>query len=141
MTLPDDYGTSTPGPCGHPLVDRLVSEAGYPHLTTAGDLAAFLATPGTHCLLLPGEVARNLETPDVAVILPELHRTFRGAFDCAVAQDAAELEAKAAVGVHKTPSLVFFCDGDALGAIPKVRDWDDYMARIPAILGLKRRAS
>lgn len=124
------------GPCGHPLVDRLVTDEGCPHLTDIAALEAHLATPGVHCVFLPGEVARNLETPDVAVVLPELRMTFQGAFDCAVAQDDAEKEVKERIAIHKTPSLVFFRDGRFLAALPKVRDWDDYMTRIPQILAM-----
>ena len=39
-----------------------------------------------------------------------------------------------AAGVFKTPLLVFFRDTVQIGAIPKVRDWDDYLARISHIL-------
>lgn len=134
MTLLQEHTIDTSGPCGHPLVDRLVTEFAFPHLTEATGFAAFVNAPGAHLVFLPGEVARNLETPDIAVIVPELRIAFQGAFDCAVAQGEAESAAKDAIGVHKTPSIVFFRDGQPLGAMPKVRDWDDYMARIPVIL-------
>lgn len=120
----------------HPLVARLTAELGWPLLSTPADLAAYAEAPGTHCVFVPGEADRNLETPDVAVILPELRQAFQGRFDCAVATGGAEEAAKAAAGAHKTPSLVFFRAGRCLGALPKVRDWGDYMARIPQILGL-----
>ncbi len=41
----------------HPLLDRLVTELGWPHLTSHEQVAAFLARPGAHCLLIPGDAA------------------------------------------------------------------------------------
>lgn len=119
---------------GHPLIDRLTTELGWPRLATMEAAAAFVEGPGTHCLFVPGDPKRNLESADVAVILPELRMTFQGAFDCAVVDDAIETQIREAAGVLKTPSLIFYRDGRCLGGIPKVRDWDDYMARIPHIL-------
>ncbi|MDF0600226.1 hydrogenase accessory protein [Psychromarinibacter sp. C21-152] len=118
---------------GHPLIDRLTDELGWPRLETMAEVRACVAE-GTHCLFVPGDPRRNLESADVAVILPELRIAFQRAFDCAVVGDGAETELREAVRVLKTPSLIFFRDGAFLGGIPKVRDWSDYLARIPQIL-------
>lgn len=119
---------------GHPLIDRLTTELGWPRLDTKEAAQAFIEAPGAHCLFVPGDPKRNLESADVAVILPELRMTFQGAFDCAVVADAIEVDVREAAGVLKTPSLIFYREGHCLGGVPKVRDWDDYMARIPHIL-------
>ena len=121
-------------PARHPLIDRLTAEFGFPRLEGAEALAAHVALPGTHAVFVPGDPARNLETTDVAVILPELKMAFQGRFDCAVAGEAAGQAVGAASGGYKTPNLVFYRDGQVIGAIPKVRDWADYMARIGQIL-------
>lgn len=121
----------------HPLIDRLTTELGWPRLDTPEALEAHLATPGTHCLFVPGDPARNLETTDAAVILPELCMVFQHVFDCAVVGDAIEAGLRERSGVLKTPSLIFYRDGRCLGGIPKVRDWADYLARIQTILGLQ----
>lgn len=118
----------------HPLITRLTEDLGWPRLASASDLAEFTKRPGTHVLFVPGDPARNLETADVAVILPELQLAFQGRFDCAVVDDAIEKVTREAAGVFKTPSLIFFREGEQIGSIPKVRDWDDYMKRIAAIL-------
>lgn len=120
----------------HPLLNRLVAELGWPHLTTHEQVADFLARPGAHCLLIPGDPARNLETADAAVVLPELRMVFQNAFDCALVGDAIESDLRERHNVLKTPGFLFFRNGQLQGAIAKIRDWDDYMARIPAILGL-----
>ncbi|MCA0995498.1 hydrogenase accessory protein [Alloyangia pacifica] len=121
---------------GHPLIDRLSTEMNMPLLESMEVLRAFTARDGAHVLFVPGDPKRNLESADVAVILPELRMTFQGAFDCAVVGDAIEAELRESAGVLKTPSLIFYRGGTCVGGIPKVRDWDDYMARIPHLLAI-----
>ncbi|WP_138471902.1 hydrogenase accessory protein [Poseidonocella sp. HB161398] len=118
----------------HPLIDRLTGELGWPCLGSAAEAEAFAAAPGWHVIFVPGDPVRNLETADVAVILPELHMAFQRAFDCAVAGDGAESGLRHATGVLKTPSLLFYRDGAFVSGIAKVRDWDDYMRRVQSIL-------
>ncbi|MBT9384206.1 hydrogenase accessory protein [Pseudooceanicola sp. CBS1P-1] len=118
----------------HPLVTRLTTELGWPALDDIGSFDAWAASPGVHVAFVPGDAARNLETPDVAIILPELRMTFQNAFDCAVIGDAIEATLREDSGVLKTPALIFYHDGICLGGIARVRDWDDYMARIPRFL-------
>jgi len=120
----------------HPLVTRLTTDFGYPALASMADLATFTEAPGTHVIFVPGDARRNLETPDVAVILPELRQAFQGRFDCAVATDTIEAELRETTGVLKTPSLIFFRDGACIGGIPKVRDWSEYVERITHFLSL-----
>ncbi|WP_238365338.1 hydrogenase accessory protein [Mesobacterium pallidum] len=119
---------------GHPLIDRLSKDLGWPLLDSHAAMADYLGTEGAHVVFVPGDAARNLESADVAVILPELRMAFQGAFDCAICGDEIEAQVRADAKVLKTPSLIFYRDGDCLGGIPKVRDWDDYVARIPQIL-------
>lgn len=125
---------------GHPLIERLTTEFDWPRLATEDEILAWLSRPGVHVLFVPGDAKRNLETADVAVILPELHRAFQGRFDCAIVADETTPGVKESSGVYKTPSLIFYRDGVCLGGIPKVRDWDDYMARIARFLDLHMAA-
>jgi hydrogenase-1 operon protein HyaE len=118
----------------HPLIDRLTTELGWPKLTTESARIAFTSQAGLRVLFIPGDPVRNLETADVAVILPELRQAFQNVFDCAVVGDEIESDTRAATEVYKTPSLVFFRDGQQIGALPRVRDWADYMARITHII-------
>jgi hydrogenase-1 operon protein HyaE len=126
-----------PSPGSHPLIDRLETTFGYPRLDTEDKLAAFLAAPGVHCLFVPGDPRRNLETGDAAVILPELRQAFQGAFDCAVIDDAIEAPLRERYRALKTPGLLFFRGPEFLGAVEKVRDWSDYLVRITHFLSLK----
>jgi hydrogenase-1 operon protein HyaE len=121
----------------HPLIQRLTGEFGFPHLTTRRRPRRLCRRARVHVLFIPGDPARNLETTDVAVILPELRQALQGAFDCAVIDDAIEADTREAAGVYKTPSLIFYREGVQIGALPKVRDWSDYMARIAQILAAR----
>lgn len=131
-----DHTPLDPAPAAdlHPLIARLETGHGYPRLASLPEVTAFLARPGQHCLFLPGDPRRNLETADAAVILPELRQAFRNAFDCAVIDDAIEAQIREHYRALKTPGLIFFRGPDFLGAIEKVRDWSDYLGRITHIL-------
>ncbi|MCP1198368.1 hydrogenase [Notoacmeibacter sp. MSK16QG-6] len=118
----------------HPLIVRLTQELGWPELNTQEELAAFTSAPGIHVVFVPGDFKRNLESADVAVILPELKMAFQSRFDCAVVGDEIEEAVRTEAAVLKTPSLIFYRDGRPIGGIPKVRDWDEYIARIKQIV-------
>ncbi|MFV0359476.1 hydrogenase accessory protein [Tropicimonas sp.] len=119
---------------GHPLIDRLTNELGYPLLQSRRDVERFLSRPGAHAIFTPGEAARNLETADVAVILPELRMAFQNGFDCAVAGDGVEAELREETVVRKTPGLIFYRGEKFVGGIARVRDWNDYIARVGFLL-------
>jgi hydrogenase-1 operon protein HyaE len=125
------------GKATHPLLTRLEVEFGWPRLRSLSDVAEFLTREGAHCLFIPGDPARNLETADAAVVLPELRMVFQQAFDCALVDDAIEATLREAHKALKTPGFLFFRQGQFLGAVEKIRDWDDYIARITHILGRK----
>jgi hydrogenase-1 operon protein HyaE len=115
------------------LLDRLSTELGWPVLDAAS-LDAFVDGPGERVLFVTGDPLKNAETMDVAVILPELVMAFQGRFLPAVVAQDVERAVRDRFDTWPTPSLMFLRDGAFLGAIPKVRDWDDYLARTRAIL-------
>jgi hydrogenase-1 operon protein HyaE len=116
-----------------PLIDRLTVELSWPRLGRA-ELPAFIAAPGEAVVFLTGNPRKEPESNDVAVILPELAAAFGHRFRIGVVSREFEAEAKPLLANHATPALVFYRDGQRLGAIPRVRDWEDYLARIRAIL-------
>lgn len=131
----DAFAPAAPGRRAHPLIARLETELGWPRLGTLAEAEAFVARPGAHCLFIPGDPARNLESADAAVILPELRMAFQHVFDCAVVGDGIEAELRERHRALKTPGYLFFRDGAYLGSIEKIRDWDDYVGRTSHILG------
>ena len=115
------------------LLDRLSTELGWPVLG-AEALEAFIDGAGERVLFVTGDPLKNPETMDVAVILPELVMAFQGRFVPGVVAQDVERAVRDRFDVWPTPSLIFLRDGTYLGAIPKVRDWDDYLVRTRAIL-------
>jgi hydrogenase-1 operon protein HyaE len=105
-------------------------------LQTLPEVDTFVGGPGAHCLFVPGDARRNLETADAAVILPELRGAFANAFDCAIVDDGIEATVRERVRALKTPGFLFYREGRFLGAIEKIRDWNDYVARTTHILKL-----
>ena len=115
------------------LIDRLTTELGWP-LLDADTLNAFAHAPGERVLFVPGDPAKTPEALDVAVILPEIVMAFQNRFAPAVVGPAIERTVRERYDVWPMPSLIFLRDGVFLGAIPKVRDWSDYLDRTRAIL-------
>jgi hydrogenase-1 operon protein HyaE len=116
-----------------PLVARLTADRGWPLLDDA-TLDDWIAGPGERVLFVTGDAGKNLETNDVAVILPELVMAFQGRFLPAIVAQPVERRVRERFEVWPTPSLIFLRDGAPIGAIPKVRDWDDYVTRTRMIL-------
>lgn len=115
------------------LVDRLVTERGYPLLADA-EARPWRDGAGTWVVFLPGHGRGSSETSDVAVILPELVAAHQPRLTPAVAGPAAEQALLPLLGPIALPALVFLRGDALLGSIPRVRDWNDYQERIAAIL-------
>ncbi|MCB1800618.1 MAG: hypothetical protein KDI82_02915 [Gammaproteobacteria bacterium] len=116
-----------------PLIEQLVEQHGYPRMT-ADNAAGLLAREATLVLFLSEDPKRYPEANDVAVILPELARAFSGRFEPVVVGHELEAQFKDRYDIAVWPCLVFLRNGRFLGKISKVRDWSDYMQRIPEIL-------
>lgn len=118
MSLMDDY----------PIIRRLIDDHGMACLAPGMD-----GHPaGDWLLFLPCHVRPGLETPDVAAILPELTKSF--GLPAALADPELEVKVRAELDGIGLPALVVMREDAILGAIPRMRDWDDYCVRIPALL-------
>ncbi|MCC7198876.1 MAG: hypothetical protein IT483_05160 [Gammaproteobacteria bacterium] len=117
----------------HPLIERLVSQLGFPEVDTA-TVDAFLAGPGDAVLFFSENPAQHPESLDVAVILPELVAAFRGRLRGAVVSRASERELQKRFGFARWPALVFVRGGEYVGAITAVQDWDFYVSRVQELL-------
>ncbi len=121
-------------PQPHPLVARLIDEFGYPLLDDERLVEAFDDAPGDAVIFCGGDPVQYPECLDVAVVLPELLRTFPGRFRVAVAARALEPAMQARYGLTRWPSLVFLRDGAYVGVIPGIQDWSVYIARVLELL-------
>lgn len=81
---------------------------------------------GLAALLLTDDPQRNLEVLDACVILPEA----LNGLGADVARLVAGPEAAAALmqrfAVARAPAVVFLRDGDYLGSLNGIRDWQEY---------------
>lgn len=117
----------------HPLVRHLVTKRAYPYVETASEVAELDGRD--HLLFLPSHGKGHLETPDIAAVLPELVATFGGPdrIGGAVAGPALEAALRDELSLA-LPALVVVRAGAPAGAIARMRDWDDYLARLGTLL-------
>jgi hydrogenase-1 operon protein HyaE len=116
-----------------PSIERLIRESGLPVLdmNTHDD---FVGRPGESILFFAGDPGRFSESNDVAVILPELLKTFAGRLRGAVVGREAEKALAARYGVNRWPTLVVVRAGDYLGQIAGMQDWPVFAQQVQAML-------
>jgi len=124
----------------HPSLQRLATQFAYPTLS-ADEHDAFAREPGLALLFFAGDPARDRETVDVAVILPELVAAFEQHVRPAVIPRSREVEVtlQAHYGFREWPTLVLLRDGLYLGAISRVQDWAVYMQELAQLLASEPR--
>lgn len=103
-------------------------------LLQADDLDFFLR-PGRHNLLfLASDPVQVPEALDVAVVLPELLRAFPGQLHAALVAPEAERAVHARFGCQRWPALVLLRGDAYVGSIERMRDWDDYLRELDALM-------
>lgn len=85
-------------------------------------------------LFFPGDFSRVSDSNDVAVVLPELQRVFANEFQAVVADRKDERSMQRRFRFRTYPALVFLRNGEYLGSIERIRDWNDYLVEIRRIL-------
>lgn len=120
-------------PAVHPLIERLCALTAAPILA-ADEVEAWAAAPGRALLVFTEDPHMFRETLDLAVIVPELAQASGGAFRTGVLlQQAARVVARR-YGFRRWPALVMLADGQYVGAIDGLRDWDEYLTEIGRLL-------
>lgn len=119
----------------HVLIDRLTDELGYSSVTLENH-DDFVAEAGMNVLFFPGDPTTAKDSTDVAVVLPELIRTFDGQLRPGVVTDTYGdgKELKRHYGFSAYPSLVFVRSGEYVGAITRIQDWSEYLEKTSALL-------
>jgi hydrogenase-1 operon protein HyaE len=119
----------------HALIERLIQELNYPEVTLDNH-DSFIEMPGLNVLFFPGNPDTVKDATDVAVVLPELVEAFAPQLNPGVVVDTygAGQKLKQKYGFTHFPSLVFLRDGEYVGAISRIQDWDDYLSRIIVLL-------
>jgi len=117
----------------YPLVEQLFSRHGCTAVEPDG-IDAFLARPGHALLVFTEDPMRFKETLDLAVIVPQLQRAFPGRFVVGVLLPEAARKLQARYGFNRWPALVMLKDGQYVGVIEGLRNWDEYVSEVQALL-------
>ncbi|MDP2902834.1 MAG: hydrogenase [Methylovulum sp.] len=115
------------------LIDQLQTCHGLP-LLGADSYDPFVYGNGNVVLFFCNDPAQFPESSDVAVILPELLKAFSGRLHAALIAKPIERELQARFRFIGWPSLVFLRNGEYLGAITGIRDWQEYRQETARIL-------
>lgn len=117
------------------LIERLVAAHGAAWID-AGNIDDFQAGGGDRALFFAGDPVRFPECLDVAVVLPELQRTYAGRFSVGIARRQDEDLLARRFGSQRWPALVFLRDGHYVTTIAGMLDWDDYVVRVGEALSM-----
>jgi len=116
-----------------PLFDALTTKHGF-QTVNAQTLDDFLKQNQETVLFFAGDSERLVESDDVAVILPQLIKTFQGRLTPALVEKQAERPLQLRFRFNAFPALVFLRGDGYLGVITRVLDWQDYLSEISAML-------
>lgn len=116
-----------------PLLEQLQIRHAYP-LLDANNYDHFVYGHENVVLFFCNDPVQFPESNDVAVILPELVKTFGGRLQAAVIEKSIERELQARFRFTGWPSLVFLRNGEYLGAITGIRNWHEFMQESTKIL-------
>lgn len=116
------------------LLQRLQDKAGVTPLADVAAFESFAVTPGDCLVLLVEDPVRMPEAWDLAVILPEILKSQPGAFTAAVLPPVPGRAVASRYGITVWPALLFLRDGQFVGRIEGLKDWQVYAREIPAML-------
>jgi hydrogenase-1 operon protein HyaE len=120
-------------PALHPLLARLVVETGASVLDPQS-FDGWARQPGDAMLVFAEDPDRYKETLDLAVIVPELQASRPGRFRVALLPPEASRALAPRYGFARWPAFVMLRDGQYLGAVDGIRDWDVYLAELDRLL-------
>ena len=123
-----------PGPTS---LDRLQSaiarmQAKHGFQLLAGDHTEFPA--GLAALLVTDDPQRNLEVLDACVILPEALKPLGDQISRHVAGADTAPALMQKYGIARAPAVVFLRDGEYVGSLNGIRDWNEYQAEVERLL-------
>ena len=132
MTIPMPLGPDA-DPMAHPLIAQLFTRHGFAEVTRE-NFAAWTQRTGRTLLLFLEDPARYKETLDIAVIVPELAQAFAGRFAVGVLLPEAAREIAVRYGFRRWPAFVVLADGNYVGAVDGLRDWNEYRTEVARLL-------
>lgn len=120
-------------PAIHPLVEQLFTRHGFARVD-ADSIDACAAGPGHLLLVFTEDPVRFKETLDLAVIAPEVAKAFAGRFRAAALLPADARKVAPRFGFARWPALVLLKDGQYVGAIDGLRNWEEYVDEMQRLL-------
>ncbi|MFA5983707.1 MAG: hydrogenase [Methylococcaceae bacterium] len=115
------------------LLEQLQTRHGLP-LLDADNFDHFVYGNDTVLLFFSNDPVQFPESNDVAVILPELLKTFSGRMQAGVISKAIERELQARYHFTSWPALVFLRGGEYLGVVTGIKNWQEYIVEIGQVL-------
>jgi len=128
---------AAPAPDLHPLLQQLVTRHGFTPLDA--DTVDAFAADGHVLLVFTEDPLRYKETLDLAVIAPEIARAFAGCLRTGVFLPAVSRKAAVRYGFARWPALVVLKDGEYVGAVDGLRNWDEYLTEMQQLLAAEPR--
>ena len=120
-------------PLRYPLIAQLFGKHAFARLSQS-TLPAWLARPGRAMLVFLEDPIRVRESLDLAVIVPELVGAFPGEFAVGVLLPEHGRAVALRYGFRRWPAVVMLADGEYVGAIDGLRNWDEYLADVARLL-------
>ena len=116
-----------------PPIAQLFAKHGFTEVR-AGNFAAISEAAGHTLLLFTEDPIRIKETLDLAVIVPEIARAFPGRFAVGVLLPEAARAFQPRYGFRRWPAFVMLKDGQYVGAVDGLRNWDEYVEDVARLL-------
>lgn len=126
-------------PATHPLFVKMRETGAFTWVTQA-DESALKANDGLGLLCIVDDPNMFKETLDMTVLAPEIVKLFEGTLSKAWFTDPAvgrELAGK--LGIRRLPALAVYFNGELLGAIEGLRNWQEYQVELINILTAKAK--
>lgn len=117
----------------HPMLARMVKVTGATVLTAAG-YDAWAGQAGNAMVVFTKDPDRFNETLDLAAVVPELQATAGGNLRLGLLPPAASRAIAPRYGFTHWPVFVLLRDGQYLGAVEGIRDWDVYTSELLRML-------
>jgi hydrogenase-1 operon protein HyaE len=117
----------------YPLIAQLFEKHRFADVRE-DNFAAFAARSGYTLLVFTEDPVRFKETLDLAVIVPEIVRAFPGRFEVGVLLPEAARALQPRYGFRRWPAFVVLKDGQYVGAVDGLRNWDEYIEDVERLL-------
>lgn len=132
MTIPMPLAAGADA-MAYPLIAQLFARHGFTDVRSA-NFEAFAARPGRTLLLFLEDPFRYKETLDLAVIVPEIARAYGPRLAVGVLLPGAAREHCVRYGFRRWPAFVILADGNYVGAVDGLRNWDEYMTEVGRLM-------